>query len=159
MNAQATIVAALNDSTVLTDLLIVLPGDDRDAAIYTEPIDHGSAPDAYMPGTDTLRPSIYVSVGGAATEHPQAWKITDLAALYPECYVYAPVLSGFDGKTLVRKATDIVRGTLEGLAVADEDTGIPGRLGWFGDLPPHQATEFENTYAAGVRMQYRIRWR
>jgi hypothetical protein len=158
MNAQPDIIAKLADDLTLDAILTGYPGDNRATAIYAQPIVRSVYPDAFLdPSADVLRPSIYVTDGGGATPHPQAFKIRNLVAQYPQVWVYAPTLPGANGVELVHQVVQYVRTMLTEMVVIDADTGLGGRLGWIGDLGAQYATEYVSTWMDAVRFQYRTR--
>lgn len=158
MNAQASIIAKLEADTTLDAMLTSIPGDTRLTQIYPSPIVREVYPDAFLdPTADVLRPSIYVSDGGGAVPHPQAFKIRYLVALYPQVWIYAPVLPGTNGTSLVAQIREHVRSLLTEMAVVDSDTGLGGRLGWMNDLGAQYASEYVKTWMDAIRFQYRTR--
>jgi hypothetical protein len=158
MNAQPSIIAKLEADATLDALLTSIPGDTRLTQIYPQPIVRAVYPDAFLdPVADVLRPSIYVSDGGGAVPHPQAWKIKFLVAQYPQVWVYAPTLPGANGPALVHEIVERVRSLLYETAVVDADTGLGGRHGWVGDLGGQYSTEYVSTWMDAVRFQYRSR--
>lgn len=160
MNPQGAIIAKLESSTALMDLLLGLPGDPRTTPVYPVPILRKDTPDAFLDtAADVVRPAIYVTDGGGATTHPQAWKISYLTALYPEVWVYAPTLPGINGVGIVHSAVQQIRSLLDELYILDPDTNLGGRIGWMDDLGGRMADEYVSTYMDRSRFQYRARWR
>lgn len=160
MNCSTFIAATLAADSVVTALLSFLPGDTRTVRVYTTWLTREDTPAAFMkPSIDTLWPSVFISPGGQPKRHPQDYKIPGLTVLYPQVWCYCPMLAGIDFEQITRRVLHRAMQLLEEAPLVDPDTGIPGRIGWFGDQDGRRAEEYVDTWGASSMYQYRARWR
>lgn len=159
MNALPAIQAALAGDSTIESLVQFLPNDIRANYVYTTWLTRDYTPDAFMQAeVDTLWPSIFLSAG-SPVRHPQDYKVPFMTVIYPQVWCYMPMLNGIDPFDRSRKVLQRAREILHDMAVADPDTLIPGRLGWFGDVAGRQADEYKDTWTESSLYEYRARWR
>jgi len=161
VNAAPTIRAILAADPTISSLLNFLPNDTRTVRVYTTWLTRVETPTSFMrPDVDTLWPSIFVSRGGVPTRHPQDFRVPGMTAMYPQVWVYMPMLRGIDFED--RSALVLQRARVllpEDLEVVDPHTGLKGRLRWWGDQPGREADEYTSTWGESSMYEYRARWR
>lgn len=160
MNASLSIAAILAADVTIDGLLRFLPGDARTTAVYTTWLTRSETPAAFMnTSVDTLWPSVFVTPGGEPKRHPQDFRVPGMTVMYPAVWCYAPMLKGIDYDTITRRVLLRAMALLEETGVIDPDTGLHGRLGWFGGQDGRRAEEYVDTWGASHLYQYRARWR
>ena len=159
MNATAAIKAILEADATLEGMIQFLPGDTRTDYIYTKPLTRLLSPTAFQkPTVDTLWPSLYIA-SAAPVRHPQDYKIPYMTVIYPHVWCYVPTLEGIEYEEKARLILQRVRVLIHDIQVIDPDTGLSGRLAWFGDTAGREADEYTKVWAESSMYEYRARWR